>query len=82
MVAESGRAVKAKSHDEVAGDDVGNRRTAWRIIASVDPKHEKQATKVAERDLVVTQPIRLGIVLNVSSLPVLRSCRTWTRRAR
>ena len=25
---------RAKCHDEVAGDDVGNRRTAWRITAT------------------------------------------------
>ena len=31
MVAEHDR---AKCHDEVAGEDVGNRRTAWRIIAT------------------------------------------------
>ena len=48
MVAEPGRAAKANCHDEVAGDGVGNRRTAWRLIASVEPKYEQQATCTRE----------------------------------
>ena len=36
MVAEQGRAVKSKCHGEVAGDDVGNRRTGWRIITTAE----------------------------------------------
>ena len=48
MVAEHGRAVKANCQDEVAGDGVGHRRTAWRIIASVESKSEQQAACTRE----------------------------------
>ena len=45
MVTERGRAVQANGSREMAGNDVGNRRTAWRI-ASVKPEDEQQATYV------------------------------------
>ena len=44
MVTERGRAVQANGRREMAENDVGNRRTAWRIMASVKPEDEQKAT--------------------------------------
>ena len=44
MVTEIGRALQANGRREMAENDVGNRRTAWRIIASVKPEDEQKAT--------------------------------------